>query len=625
MSNKKDFFYSEEKFPEILDDGNAMDTFLVSRIHTTRQIEEGLIVVGLSKRSINNLLLEMSSNQGGLSFIVKQNGNAYYSKDESNSENIELVKLLKNQVQNNSNSMGSFNYSYKGETYSVVFDSYEKNGWKYVSAIPLSHKFAPVKKISQFLLWVNLLAILVSIIISSALSRKIYKPVGQLTEYIRRGIGGSEANIQDSDEFKYIRTSVDHINDERQQLKGYIEKNRTILRNGLLLQLIQGHLHNYSEEELQETMGRMGWKLTGQIYVAVFFKLFLPNSEEGAFSHGDEHLATYAAANIIEEVGEGFSGVIGVVNFHNLSIAMLLEIPENESHNIRERLECQCEEILERLYGYLGMQVTTGIGMIVNKIHKLPDSLEAAVHSIRYRDVNREREIIFSEDLLHHLEKEFQYPIELENEILYDIRMGMFKEASEKIGMLADGLKKQSGMEFFIQQGMLHLLGSILHVMIQTGTDVNRLYSGNNLYEQLCTIKKAEEMVIWFREKVILPYEKEILETQDIKFKAMIVKIQKYVEDNYMKDISLDICADEVGIPAKRLSVIFARIMGINFIDYVTDIRMSKAKEMLMELDLNINEIAFMVGYQPQYFNKLFKKREGITPGEYRQAGRAKA
>lgn len=623
-SNGKDFYYVNGTLPEVLQDSNAIDTFVVSKIHTYRQTVDGIIMVTLSKRSMDSLLMEMNSYMGGFSFLIKQNDSIYSPNEGLDSNKLNLLNMIKDEVKKQNKDTGSFNYSINGETYSVAFDSYDINGWKYVSVVPLSKMFAPAKKISQLLLLVSFMAFIALLSISSFLSRKIYKPVGQLTEYMKHGIAGLEAGKPEEDEFSYIRSSVKQINDERQEQKGYIEKNRVILRNGFLLQLLQKHLYNYTEEELGEAMSRMGWKLSGQAYAAVFFKLFLPATDKANFSHGDEQLATYAAANIIEEIGEGFSGVLGVVNFHNLSIAMLLEIKENDTYKIRKNIETQCEVILERLSGYLGMQVTTGVGVVVKEVRDLPDSLETAVNSIRYRDVNRKMEVIFSEDLMQQ-EENLNYPMELESEITYDIRMGMFTEAASKIDQLAARLKTQSGMEFFIQQGMLHLLGSILHVMMQTGVDINRLFSGSNLYEQLCSIKEPEEMVQWFKEKVILLYESEIQKTQEVKYNSAIGKVLKYVEENYMRELSLDICADEVGIPAKRLSVIFSKVTGVNFIDYVTDIRMSKAKELLRETDTIINEIAFMVGYQPQYFNKLFKKREGITPGEFRQTGRAKA
>jgi AraC-like DNA-binding protein len=60
------------------------------------------------------------------------------------------------------------------------------------------------------------------------------------------------------------------------------------------------------------------------------------------------------------------------------------------------------------------------------------------------------------------------------------------------------------------------------------------------------------------------------------------------------------------------------------FIEYVTDLRMKQAKTLLTTSDWKINDIAIEVGYQPTYFNRLFKKQTGETAGEYRSLGRSR-
>ncbi|MFL0554359.1 helix-turn-helix transcriptional regulator [Paenibacillus barengoltzii] len=57
----------------------------------------------------------------------------------------------------------------------------------------------------------------------------------------------------------------------------------------------------------------------------------------------------------------------------------------------------------------------------------------------------------------------------------------------------------------------------------------------------------------------------------------------------------------------------------MNFIDYVTALRIEKAKELLSDSDMKVNEIAEQVGLQPSYFIRLFKRFEQITPGQYRE------
>jgi YesN/AraC family two-component response regulator len=85
-----------------------------------------------------------------------------------------------------------------------------------------------------------------------------------------------------------------------------------------------------------------------------------------------------------------------------------------------------------------------------------------------------------------------------------------------------------------------------------------------------------------------------------------------------MSDISLEECAETFQTTPFTLSKAFKQINGMNFIDYLTLLRIEKAKELLSNTDMKVNEIAEHIGYQPSYFIRLFRKFEDMTPGQYR-------
>ncbi len=95
----------------------------------------------------------------------------------------------------------------------------------------------------------------------------------------------------------------------------------------------------------------------------------------------------------------------------------------------------------------------------------------------------------------------------------------------------------------------------------------------------------------------------------------------EYIEENYNSpDICLNTVAAYVALSPTHFSTIFSQEMSLTFIDYLTNVRMEKVKEQLASSDEKIINIAFNVGYnEPNYLSYLFKKREGLTPKEYRQ------
>ena len=103
------------------------------------------------------------------------------------------------------------------------------------------------------------------------------------------------------------------------------------------------------------------------------------------------------------------------------------------------------------------------------------------------------------------------------------------------------------------------------------------------------------------------------------KQQVLIKKVCEYIKKNYMKDISLDEMASMTGLSSFYFSKVFKHYKKMNFIEYLTHIRTQKAKELLMNPVNSIKDIGEMVGYNDSnYFTRVFKRIEGITPSEYR-------
>ena len=104
----------------------------------------------------------------------------------------------------------------------------------------------------------------------------------------------------------------------------------------------------------------------------------------------------------------------------------------------------------------------------------------------------------------------------------------------------------------------------------------------------------------------------------------VMAHVRRYLEDNYMFDISLDSVGEILHISPAYLSAQFKKYQKMNFLDCLTELRINAAKELLADPLRSTAEVASMVGYDDSsYFARAFKKRTGMTPTQYRrQAGR---
>ena len=105
----------------------------------------------------------------------------------------------------------------------------------------------------------------------------------------------------------------------------------------------------------------------------------------------------------------------------------------------------------------------------------------------------------------------------------------------------------------------------------------------------------------------------------------LMANVKKYLQHNYMLyDVSLDSISDILNINASYFSMLFKKSFGVNFVDYLTSLRINAARELLTDPFLSAAEVANMVGYEsPNYFTRVFKKNTGLTPTEYRKTSAA--
>ncbi len=100
---------------------------------------------------------------------------------------------------------------------------------------------------------------------------------------------------------------------------------------------------------------------------------------------------------------------------------------------------------------------------------------------------------------------------------------------------------------------------------------------------------------------------------------TVIAAAKNYIEKHYTQDISLGDVADALQMSKYYLCTMFRNSTGIYFTDYVTLVRIERAKHLLLHSNLRISRIAFEVGFQsPSNFNRVFKRILGQSPTEYR-------
>ncbi|WP_235533311.1 helix-turn-helix domain-containing protein [Paenibacillus sp. Leaf72] len=584
----------------------------------------GALLIRLDNDKVSDMLRTMTPGEGGETYLMQDNGELYASTS-GNDRNSEFVSALNEAVAAESSNKGSFlfRFSESGMTYAVSYGKLSRisDNWTYVSASPITGITEPVMVVSKSIVVVSLGALLLAAILAWLASRSIYSPVNRLMTVLRER--SAPAGKPDC-EFTWIEREWQHLHRESEELHAKLSEQLPHVKESFLHQLLQGYLADYSEGELLRRMERYKWQIEpGTHYMVLYMKLTGIANLEGKFKYGDEGLATFAAVNMMEELAATYFEQSNTINFHNLAAGLLIIVPEGRSY--REELHAFSEAAMQAFNQILNMRATIAISPDTASITEIPHLFEETKHAVSFRRYDQENQIIDMEQLEEQgsAAAEPAYPFTLEREFIQALRTGREAEAYELLEQFLQALSSAEAKEMDVQQGMLHLLGAVQHAIMVSGIAPNRLFKGANRYEQLSQIREPELLLDWFRGMIAAPFLRELGERTNAQVKRQIEHAMLYLQQHYMSDISLDSCAEHIGMNPFFLSKSFKQVTGKNFIDYLTGLRMDKAKELLRESVLKINDVAERVGYQHSYFNRIFKKLEGMTPSRYRELSQA--
>ena len=115
-------------------------------------------------------------------------------------------------------------------------------------------------------------------------------------------------------------------------------------------------------------------------------------------------------------------------------------------------------------------------------------------------------------------------------------------------------------------------------------------------------------------------FERERPQASEKAGSKTILQLTRFLQEHLSEEISLSLLAGEFHLSAQYISQLFKSEIGVNFLSYLTNIRMNRAKKLLASTDLPISEVSQQSGYADyRVFTKAFKKAEGVTPSQYRK------
>lgn len=254
------------------------------------------------------------------------------------------------------------------------------------------------------------------------------------------------------------------------------------------------------------------------------------------------------------------------------------------------------------------INVSIGVGG-EKSIYNLHASYEEAVRCLRYKGVHNVMRI-------HDVEMKEISPVEyneLENRLLKSIKFGK----SELVNLFVELLDQIRCLEEKVYCNKIYeILVLVGHEARLAGHNALDYIDFNQLVENKVNMT-VEEVEKWAYQRFEYLINSVQTSRMEIRSDAVNSAIH-YMEEHYMEEITLEEIARYIGISPQHFSKIFKDETGINYIEWLTKLRLDIAKRLLSEGGKTIKEVCYVVGYNdPNYFSRIFRKMVGISPTKY--------
>lgn len=425
-----------------------------------------------------------------------------------------------------------------------------------------------------------------------------------VTEYLLKPVGAQDLRIA----LRKVADQLDREQEEReslQQLKHQVEDDLALRQEKFLLKLMMGGL---SSLEAIEQGQRLGLDL-----IAKWYQVIVIEFEAG----GRAELFDYDQSQQIERIISRVAGNNPDIYLSKQGVAELLLLIKGDSDDHLEQESYFLTELIKNeVENKTACSAKVGRGSPQDRIGNIHQSFAQALANLRQARATGSTQTA-ANDRLDKAEL-----LDLDKSVLEEyLQCGIKAEFGKFFEAYVEPLGEAALQSYLIRNYIfVDIILATAKFVHQLGGDVNKVIPEINYVETLLMkIKTLDQLKEETRRLLggALAFRDNQAQNQH---GAIIHQARKYIAYHYANpDLSLNDVATEVNLSPSHFSTVFSRETSETFIEYLTNIRIEKAKELLRTTTLKSFEISSQIGYNdPHYFSYVFKKHTGLSPKQFR-------
>lgn len=436
-----------------------------------------------------------------------------------------------------------------------------------------------------------------------------------ITDYLVKPISGAQL----LEAVKKVGCLVEEERQQRMFLETFEkerQENMQLARQKFFNGMVSG---KKSVSELLKEGREIGFDLAAKRYNIVLLQVFAGGEVEGYSEQQNQ------AALVIEEAAKELPGILMV----ELGLeGWAFVVKETGEEDLDRILHTFLEQLQIRVEACPGVEYFGGVGRAVERLSELNRCFEDANRAFAYRYLRKRNQIVFSEQEVSgaSVDEELKLSaLDLEKldrkSVDRFLKTGLKSEAVHFVDEYFASLGERNIQSLLFRQyvtmDMYFVAASMLEQLgYDSGVLVERCGDFQKMTEVFSTVERTKAYLTNVYETVI-----DLRETvAQRKYSSLLKNARNYIEQNYdNEEISLNTVAASVNLSPNHFSTIFSQETGQTFIEFLTCVRMERAKELLRSTPMKTAEIANAVGYKDShYFSYLFKKTQECTPREFR-------
>ncbi|MCR5415845.1 MAG: response regulator [Pseudobutyrivibrio sp.] len=383
-----------------------------------------------------------------------------------------------------------------------------------------------------------------------------------------------------------------------------------IIENGLIQDLL---FREYFEEDINNYKTLLGIDSDyGYMACMVFGREQVGNYMTSAVAVSIQAQKAYREIHTITE--DYIKGIIGSVMSNKIPILIPCDsstLSYNDRNIIVENARALCRKLSERF----DMNFRVGFGS-VKPLDRMSESYEEA-NSVLIATTSH---VAHVDDMPVACQYEENYPMDMEKRLFNEISLGNVSDSVAVSQAFFEWMElNYSNDNDSIRLKCLEFVLWAEHLAYEKTGRMYEFKSRSNYLSELLNLKDLEEVKMWFVTK-IKAAAFSVSNKHEAQSMSAVNMAKQYIDENYMKELTLDDVSRVVNISSYYFSKLFKEETGENFIDYLTKLRIETAKNLLKTTTKSIKEISADVGYSdPNYFSRNFKKYTGKTPTDFQR------